>query len=90
VAELLTVGVVPLRLVRGPFDVVVANIGARVLQELAADLAGLVQARGRLVLSGLLVEQVAHVLASFPGWTEAARLTEDGWAATVLRPPGAP
>ena len=58
------------------FDLVLANIGADVLKELAVDL----QERGRLLLlSGLLVDRVDDVAAAYTGTATASTL--DGWAA---------
>lgn len=70
---------------RGPYDLVVANIGARVLTELAADLHASVRVGGTVLLSGLLEAQVDEVVARFSGVEEVAREVEDGWAAPVLR-----
>lgn len=87
VAELIEVSDRPLAEVAGRFDVVLANVGVRVITELAPDLSAHVAHGGALVLSGLLADQVDPVLACFPGLTEAARRHEDGWAASVLRAP---
>jgi ribosomal protein L11 methyltransferase len=84
----------PLAQVEGPFDLVVANIGGGVLPKLAAPLAALVAPGGRLVLSGLLEEQVDAVVAAAEGCEDTGRLAEAGWAAVWLRrvsrvsPPG--
>lgn len=74
------VSTTPLAEVEGTFDLVLANIGADVLK----DLAPLLQARGRLLLlSGLLEDRIDDVAAAFPGTTTVTTL--DGWAAlTVL------
>jgi ribosomal protein L11 methyltransferase len=50
---------------RAPFDLVVANILAEPLAELSDSFATAVRPRGRVLLSGLLVEQAAHVLAVY-------------------------
>lgn len=70
--------------VRGPFDVIVANIGAGVLRAMAERLTALLAPGGRLVLSGLLVDQVPGVVAAFGGLRPAARHDEDGWSAVRL------
>ncbi|MFP5255517.1 MAG: 50S ribosomal protein L11 methyltransferase [Acidimicrobiia bacterium] len=75
----------PLGEVTGAFDLVVANIGQRVLVELAPDLLALAAPGGTLVLSGLLADQVPAVVAAYPGADEVACGEEDGWAAPVLR-----
>lgn len=86
-ADRLSASTRPLRSVAGRFDVVLANIGAAVLVELARPLAERVGTGGRLVLSGLLDAQVPRVVER----VEAAgpvRLAEvrrgEGWAAPVL------
>jgi len=74
----------PVNDVPGHFDLVLANIGARVLRDLAADLTLRVADGGTLVLAGLLDEQTDEVVAAYPTLHEVARLTEDGWTAAVL------
>lgn len=49
----------------GRFDIVMANILANPLIELAPRLAGFLQPEGRLVLSGLLEEQSDEVMAAY-------------------------
>ena len=56
--------------VEGDFDVVVANILAGPLAELAADIAGHVRPGGRLGLSGILSEQTAEVRGSYAPWVD--------------------
>lgn len=87
VAGRIDVSTRPLATVPGEFDLVVANIGASVLRDLASDLAARVRPGGHLVLSGLLERQVDGVLERVPGFTEVERQTEDGWVAVVLRAP---
>ena len=48
-----------------PFDLVIANILANPLVELAADIASVVQGNGRLILSGLLDKQRQDVLGAY-------------------------
>ena len=68
--------------VAGRYDVVVANIGAAVLVELAPALERLGDV---LVLSGLLVDQVDGVVAAYAGAaTAATTATLDGWAAVTV------
>ena len=69
----------------GPFELVVANIGGGVLPRLAPQLGPRVAPHGRLVLSGLLEEQVDAVVAAVPGCVEVGRVAEGGWAAAWLR-----
>jgi ribosomal protein L11 methyltransferase len=49
-----------------PFDVIVANILAAPLIELAPTIVDLLKSGGRLVLSGILEEQAAAVAAAYP------------------------
>jgi ribosomal protein L11 methyltransferase len=65
--------------VRGRFDLVVANILADTLVREAPALTTTVAARGHLVLSGILAEQAARVLAAFPGWRPAHVRADDAW-----------
>jgi len=50
---------------RAPFDLVVANILAGPLAELSESFAAAVQPGGRVLLSGLLVEQAAQLLSVY-------------------------
>lgn len=76
------VSATPLAEVAGTYDVVLANIGADVLVELAPHL----QAKGRrLLLSGLLADRVEEVAAAYAGTATATEL--DGWAALAISVP---
>jgi ribosomal protein L11 methyltransferase len=69
------------------FDVVVANIGAAALTELAPVVSARVAPGGWLGLSGLSPAQVSLVASAYRGLdVEAVRRDED-WAAVVLRRP---
>jgi ribosomal protein L11 methyltransferase len=70
--------------IEGTFDVVVANIGARVLRELATEIIAHVRPGGSLVLAGLLDTQVDEVVAAYAGCVETERRTEDGWVGCVF------
>jgi ribosomal protein L11 methyltransferase len=73
------VSATPLEDVEGTFDLVLANIGADVLKELAP----LVQAKGGvLLLSGLLEDRIDDVAGAYAGTGTATTL--DGWAALVV------
>jgi ribosomal protein L11 methyltransferase len=64
-----------------PTDIVLANILAEPLEQLAGTLAGLVAPRGHIVLSGLLSSQAARLATLYAAWfdmTPAA--TRDDWA----------
>ncbi|MEM9334391.1 MAG: 50S ribosomal protein L11 methyltransferase [Pseudomonadota bacterium] len=58
----------PPHTVRGQFDVVVANILAGPLVELATQLSEYVKTGGRLALSGILEEQAASVRKAYEPW----------------------
>jgi ribosomal protein L11 methyltransferase len=61
-------------------DVLIANILAAPLQELAATLASRVRPGGRLALSGLLVEQADAVTGAYRPWFDIALTgARDGW-----------
>lgn len=63
-------------------DVLVANILAGTLVELAPRLTGLLAPHGHLVLAGILRQQVHEVRAGFAPWLELTVFAErDGWSA---------
>jgi ribosomal protein L11 methyltransferase len=63
----------------GTFDVVVANILANPLVELAPRLTGLVAPHGVLMLSGLLAEQEPMIRAAYPHVTFGPPVREAEW-----------
>jgi len=66
----------------GEVDVVVANILAGTLVELAPRLHALLAPGGRLVLAGILKQQVHEVRAGFSSLLDLAVFAErDGWSA---------
>lgn len=69
----------PLAEVEGVYDVVLANIGAEVLRELAPDLQARVAPGGVLLLSGLLAERWEDVASCYAGTVTVTEL--DGWVA---------
>jgi ribosomal protein L11 methyltransferase len=69
----------------GPYDVVVANILAPALIELAPELVRLVAPSGVLVVSGLLDGHADHVVAALAPLHVASTMTRDGWVAITLR-----
>jgi ribosomal protein L11 methyltransferase len=86
VEAIVTASTEPLETVEGRFAVVVANIGVRVLDELAGALWARVESGGVLVLAGLLDAQVDPLLArAYPEAVEVDRRSLDGWSAVVLR-----
>lgn len=69
----------PLSAVDGRFGLVLANIGADVVKELAPQL----EARGDvLVLSGLLVDRIDDVAGAYTGTATSSSL--EGWAALTV------
>jgi ribosomal protein L11 methyltransferase len=75
----------------GPVDVVLANILAGTLVELAPALCGLLRAGGQLVLAGILKQQAHEVRAGFAPWIDLAVFAErDGWSALSGTLRGAP
>ena len=74
-------------IVRAPYDLVIANILAGPLIELAADIAGALAPGGRLVLAGLLDRQAGRVTAAYArrGLRPIARIDRGEWPTLVLR-----
>lgn len=72
---------------RGPFDLVVANILAGPLIELAPEMARHVGDGGSLVLSGILDRQEDAVLAAYvtSGFAHVHTLHREGWVTLHLR-----
>jgi ribosomal protein L11 methyltransferase len=94
VAHLVEASTTSVTAIDGPFDVVVANILAVTLRELAPDLARVVAPHGVVVLSGMLAGQadaVSERYAAF-GMGELERRFDGGWAACSYVPsaPGQP
>jgi ribosomal protein L11 methyltransferase len=72
------------------FDLVLANILCNTLVELAGPLSARLARGGRLVLSGILVEQASVVAAAYaPVLVEVARESEGEWMALELQASGA-
>ena len=65
-----------------PVDVVMANILAGTLVELAPQLCGHLRPGGQLILAGILRQQVHEVRAGFARWLDLSVFAErDGWSA---------
>jgi ribosomal protein L11 methyltransferase len=74
--------VAPDALCDGAYDIVVANILTNPLKVLAPALAGRVHPGGRIVLSGILVDQAEAVIAAYQPWFNIDIWhTDEGWAA---------
>lgn len=74
---------------QGPYDLVLANIIARVLIELAPALTGAVKPGGTLILGGILDDKEDEVRDAFShqDLTFLARTAIDDWATFVYRKP---
>ena len=77
----------PLLSARAPYDLLIANILAGPLIELAGDFADAVAPRGHLLLAGLLETQEPAVRAAYrtAGFRLAARLLDGDWSILWLR-----
>jgi ribosomal protein L11 methyltransferase len=84
VADRVAVSTTPLALVDAEFDVVVANILAPTLIELADDLARVVAPSGCLIISGVLSTRHLHVEAALPTLRRTQCDNLDGWTAVTL------
>ena len=85
VADVVEPSTTPLAHVAGEFDIVLANVLAPTLIDMAVDLRRVVAPGGVLVVSGILAERHEHVLAALAPLTPVATATVDGWAAVTLR-----
>ncbi len=72
---------------RTPFDLIVANILARPLMELAPDMARHTAPGGSLILSGILARQRRAVIAAYVGqrFRHVTTLWKDGWVTILMR-----
>ena len=72
--------------IKPPFDLLVANITAGILMELAPQISSLAESNSRLILSGLLHFQVDEVLEVFLGlgWVLAQHQKQDEWSGLLL------
>jgi ribosomal protein L11 methyltransferase len=66
------------------YDLVLANILAPVLIELAPMLSAAVGSNGRLLLAGLIEEQVERVVKAFPEFSLKETLTDGNWRCLEL------
>lgn len=85
VADRIEVSNTPLADVDGQFDIVVANILAPVLIDLAADLRRVVAPGGVVIISGVLADRHDHVEGALHPLQPTRRRTLDGWAALTLQ-----
>jgi ribosomal protein L11 methyltransferase len=85
VDRVVTVSARPLASVDETFDVVLANLLAPVLVELATDLRRVVSPSGELIVSGVLADTHDHVVDALAPMQVVERITREGWAALLLR-----
>ena len=84
VAALVTVSTTPLAEVSGVYDIVLANILAPTLVDLAPDLRRVLAPNGVLIVSGILSERNAHVLDALRPLAQVDRVDLAGWCAITL------
>lgn len=87
VAGRIEIGSRPLGEIDGDFDIVVANILAPTLIELAPELRRLTAGHGTLVVSGILAAAHDHVLDALAPMTVRRTRERDGWVAVELGHP---
>jgi ribosomal protein L11 methyltransferase len=85
VAGIVSVSTRSLSSVDEPFDLVLANLLAPVLLELAPDLRRVVSPSGELIVSGVLDGKYGHVLDALAPMQLVETVTREGWAALLLR-----
>ncbi|MCB9988160.1 MAG: 50S ribosomal protein L11 methyltransferase [Rhodospirillales bacterium] len=71
---------------RAPFDLIIANILAAPLKEMAGDLAAALAPQGKAILSGMLREQTEKLLSVYSKESMAIenRYDEDEWTSLIL------
>lgn len=89
VAGVVSVGDVPIGDIEASHDIVLANILASVLVDLAPAIIARLARGGVLVLSGLLDQQRQRVLEVYGSLDLVSAYTEDGWTVLVLSNPSA-
>ena len=70
------------------FDLILCNILAPVIKSLGPSFEKIIGYKGKLILSGLLVEQIKELQGIFSslGWKALEIKTKDQWALMVLTP----
>jgi ribosomal protein L11 methyltransferase len=87
VADLVDASTTDLAVIPGQFSIVVANILAEELVRLSAQLIARVAPGGWLILSGILTEKAAFVVAGFPGLTLVESPQDLEWSCLTFRKP---
>ena len=85
VEGIIDVGRDPVTTIDERFDVVVANLLAPILVDLAPELRRVTAPAGALIVSGVLAGAHGHVLDALTPMRPVETLTRDGWAAVLLR-----
>jgi ribosomal protein L11 methyltransferase len=75
----------PLALVDGIYDIVLANILAPTLIDLAEDLRRVVRPGGTLIISGILADNHQHVLEALVPLQHVETIELDGWVAVTFQ-----
>ena len=75
---------------RGPFDLVLANILANPLRQMATPMARHLASSALVILSGLLPHQAQSVIAAYRarGLVLERRIQIEGWSSLLLRKAG--
>ncbi|MDD5309776.1 MAG: 50S ribosomal protein L11 methyltransferase [Deltaproteobacteria bacterium] len=73
--------------IAGEWPLVLANLQLAIFETDAPAVAARVAARGEVLVSGILAEEVEACVALFPGLRIAGRIEADGWAALALVQP---
>ncbi len=68
-----------------PFDLIIANILAAPLKEMAPELMAVTDENGYVILSGLLIEQADDVLAAYKNFTLQNRYDVGDWSTLTLQ-----
>ncbi len=87
VEHIVVASTISLAEVNATFDIVVANVLAPALIDMAEHLRRVVADGGVLVISGVLADRNAHVLDALEPLRPTSTVTMDGWAAISLSSP---
>jgi len=90
VEGIMSVGNIPLHQLCQTYDLVISNLTAPVINQMAASLCSCVSPEGWLVLSGILQEEMEEVVKSFRPhyFREVHSWSKDEWRAILLRRKG--
>lgn len=88
VRDRLSASTTPIERIEGTYPIVLANIEARVLIPLAAEIGKRVERGGLLFLSGILVGQESDVRAAYPEFDCLLQPVEGEWVSLTLKKRG--